>query len=100
MEPASYAPAADRVRHLVYHSHDDDGDCEDCDEEEEEYDIDIYLTFSCFSLPLDDRPARRQSSPLAVSPGHFLHHFCIANTRIITIITISVTVAVMKVTIT
>ena len=26
MEPASYAPAADCVRHLVYHSHDGDDD--------------------------------------------------------------------------
>ena len=74
MEPASYAPAADCVRHLVYHSHDDD-------------EFDIHLTLSCFSLSFDDCPARRQPSPLAVSPDHFIHHFLIA------IITILVTVA-------
>ena len=28
----------------------------------------VHLTFSCFSFPFDDSPARRQSSPLAVSP--------------------------------
>ena len=62
MEPASYAPAADCVGHLVYHRVDDG-------------EFDIHLTLSCFSLPLDDRPTRRQPSPLAVSPDHFLNNF-------------------------
>ena len=31
-------------------------------------DNDVHLTFSRFSFPFDDSPARRQSSPLAVSP--------------------------------
>ena len=37
-------------------------------DDEDDDDNDVHLTFSCFSFPFDDSPARRQSSPLAVSP--------------------------------
>ena len=80
VEPASYASAADRVRHLVRvgdhnRDHSDGGGVDDVDDVDDGGDGDnVHLTFSCFSLPLDDGPARRQPSSLAVSPDHFLHH--------------------------
>ena len=48
------------------HSDDGDGGVDDGDN--------VHLTFSSFSLPLDDGPARWQSSSLAIPPDHFPRH--------------------------
>ena len=54
---------------------DDDGGGGDGDVDGDHSDDDgdnVHLTFSSFSLPLDDGPARRQSSSLAVPPVNII----------------------------